>query len=176
MCFFFSSLSIPCSPSVWRGLSPFFFLLLHLCSILNTHIRSGCLAYFSSCRLFLIFIISTRPSMFFLSNNLWSFCLPGTCFLSFFFFFLPCSSPKEFIYYMSCRLGWNGLICLICAHLEEPSTLHPHPHCLRIIFPIYLQSLIWIDPIYKGLYSSLSKMDSVKLNFPKIPTSYTHRS
>lgn len=162
---------------------PLFLFLLQLCSILNTHIRSGCLAYFLIFRRVDYFWSSLYPPdhlCFFLSNNLWSFCLPGTCFffffsLPFFLSFCPVLSLRDsFIYYMSCRLGWNGLICfdLRWSPRESPPLCTPpHPHCLRMIFPIYLQSLIWIDPIYQGLYNSLSssKMNSVNLNFLKSP-------
>lgn len=53
--------------------------------------------------------------------------------------------PEEFVYYMSCRLGWNGLICLICAHLEEPSTLHPPQSALSADYISYLSTVLDLD-------------------------------
>lgn len=100
----FSSLSIPYFSFCLARPFPIFFLL-HLCSILNTHIRSGCLAYFP----FLVVLINfdlhyIHPTIcVFLSNNLWSFCcLAGTCYIfflsRFFLHFALFSPPEEFVY------------------------------------------------------------------------------
>lgn len=145
-----------------EAFSPFFYFICAVSWI--RHIRSGCLACFSFFVVLIIFDLHyIHPTIcVFLSNNLWSFCcLPGTCYfffpLFFYISFCPVFSPRGIRLFM-CRAVWDGTAWFVWFTLiskREPSTLHHHPHCLRMIFPIYLQSLIWIDPISQGLYSSL---------------------
>lgn len=161
--FLFSSLSIPYFSFCLARPFPLFYFIL--CSILNTHIRSGCLAYFSFFVVLIIFDLHyIHPTIcVFLSNNLWSFCcLRGTFYIVFFspsFFFLYFifalfSPPEEFVYLCVVPSGMErlDLFDLRSSRRESPPLCTHHPHCLRMIFPIYLQSLIWIDPISQGLY------------------------
>lgn len=140
-----------------EAFSAFFYFICAVSRI--RHIRSGCLAYFSFFVVLIIFDLHyIHPTIcVFLSNNLWSFCcLPGTCYffsLVFFFYisFCPVFSARG-IRYVSCRLGWNGLICLICAHLEERALHFAPPPALSADDISYLSTVLdWIDPISQGL-------------------------
>lgn len=67
--------------------------------------------------------------------------------LSFFyiFHFALLSPPEEFVIYVSCRLGWNGLICLICAHLEERDLHFAPPPALSADDISYLSTVLDLD-------------------------------
>lgn len=130
---------------------PFFYFICAVSRI--RHIRSGCLAYFSFFVVSIIFDLHyIHPTIcVFLSNNLWSFCcLPGTCYffslVFFLYFILLCFlPPRNSFIYVSCRLGWNGLICLICAHLEERALHFAPPPALSADDISYLSTVLDLD-------------------------------
>lgn len=67
--------------------------------------------------------------------------------LVFLFHFALFSPPEEFVYLcvVPCRLGWNGLICLICAHLKERALHFAPPSALSADDISYLSTVLDLD-------------------------------
>lgn len=81
----------------------------------------------------MVILLPSRDLLFFFSSLFLYFILP--CFLP----------PRNSFIYVSCRLGWNGLICLIYAHLEERALHFAPPPALSADDISYLSTVLDLD-------------------------------